>query len=42
MRAVGKSIGLEWAGDWKKNREFPHFQYTGGLSLADFKAGKRI
>lgn len=40
--AVGKSIGLEWAGDWKKNREFPHFQYTGGLSLADFKAGKRI
>jgi peptidoglycan L-alanyl-D-glutamate endopeptidase CwlK len=25
--AVGKYVGLEWAGDWPKNkREFPHFQ----------------
>lgn len=37
---LGKQCGLEWAGDWKKFREYPHFQYTGGLSLSDFLAGK--
>jgi peptidoglycan LD-endopeptidase CwlK len=41
--AVGRACGLEWAGDWKgKLIEFAHFQYTGGLSLADFKAGKTL
>lgn len=40
---LGKSVGLEWAGDWPKGkREFPHFQFTGGLTLADFQAGKRL
>jgi peptidoglycan L-alanyl-D-glutamate endopeptidase CwlK len=24
--AHGKAVGLEWAGDWTKFREFPHFQ----------------
>ncbi len=38
--ALGKSIGLEWAGDWRRFKEYPHFQYTKGLSLADFRAGK--
>lgn len=37
---MGKSIGLEWAGDWRHNREFPHFQYTGGLTLAELRTGK--
>lgn len=23
---IGKSLGLEWAGDWTKFKEFPHFQ----------------
>lgn len=36
--AAGKSVGLEWAGDWKSFPEFPHFQLTGGLKLADLKA----
>lgn len=40
--AVGRACGLEWAGDWKKFKEFPHFQFTGGLSLADFQKGKTI
>lgn len=31
--ALGKSVGLEWGGDWTKLKDFPHFQYTGGLSL---------
>ena len=37
---IGKNVGLEWAGDWHSFQEFPHFQYTGGLTLADFQSGK--
>jgi peptidoglycan L-alanyl-D-glutamate endopeptidase CwlK len=38
---MGEAVGLEWAGRWTgKLREMAHFQYTGGLTLADFKAGK--
>lgn len=40
--AIGESIGLEWAGHWKTFKEFPHFQFTGGLRLADFQAGKHF
>lgn len=39
---IGESVGLEWAGRWKKFREFAHFQFTDGLKLADFQAGKTI
>ncbi len=31
---IGKSVGLEWAGDWVRFREFPHFQLTEGMSLS--------
>lgn len=41
VAALAKAQGLEWAGDWKTFREFPHFQWTGGLTLADLQAGKR-
>lgn len=34
---IGKAQGLEWAGDWREFREYPHFQYTGGLSLAQLR-----
>jgi peptidoglycan L-alanyl-D-glutamate endopeptidase CwlK len=38
---IGESVGLEWAGRWTgKLREFAHFQYTGGLTLADLQSGK--
>jgi peptidoglycan L-alanyl-D-glutamate endopeptidase CwlK len=37
---IGESLGLEWAGRWVKFKELAHFQFTYGLSLADFKAGK--
>ena len=40
--ALGKAAGLEWAGDWKRFREFPHFQYTGGLTLAQLQKGAKI
>ena len=37
---LGEAAGLEWAGRWKTFREYAHFQYTGGLSLAQLAAGK--
>ena len=37
---IGESCGLTWAGRWTTFRELAHLQYTGGLSLADLKAGK--
>lgn len=39
---IGESVGLEWAGRWKTFKEYAHFQYTGGLSLSDFQAGKTL
>lgn len=39
---IGESIGLEWAGRWVKFKELAHLQYTNGLTLADFQAGKSI
>lgn len=35
---LGKSVGLEWGGDWTGFKDRPHFQYTGGLKIADCKA----
>lgn len=40
---IGEACGLEWAGRWHGHlREMAHFQYTGGLTLADFKQGRRL
>ena len=39
---IGESCGLEWAGNWKTFKEFPHFQYTGGLTMAQLNAGAKI
>lgn len=39
---IGESVGLEWAGRWKKFREYAHFQYTGGHNLAWFQSGERL
>lgn len=39
---IGESVGLEWAGRWKTFKEYAHFQFTNGLTLADFQAGKTI
>ena len=40
--AIGQECGLEWAGSWKTFKELAHFQYTGGLTIADLKEGKII
>ena len=36
----GESAGLEWAGRWTSFKEFAHFQYTGGLSMAQLRDGR--
>ena len=38
---IGQSIGLEWGGTWKTFKDYPHFQYTFGLTLKDLQRGKR-
>jgi len=40
--ALGEIWGLEWAGRWTRMKEFPHFQYRGGLTLQDFQSGKSL
>jgi peptidoglycan L-alanyl-D-glutamate endopeptidase CwlK len=31
---IGKACGLEWAGEWKRMREFPHFQHPNAKAMA--------
>lgn len=39
---IAESVGLEWAGRWRRFKEYGHCQYTGGLTLADFRNGKTL
>jgi len=39
---IAERCGLEWAGRWKSFKELAHCQYTGGLSIADFKNGRTL
>ena len=32
---LGKTVGLEWGGEWTTFKDLPHFQYTAGLTLAE-------
>jgi peptidoglycan L-alanyl-D-glutamate endopeptidase CwlK len=34
---LGKSLGLEWGGDWKSFPDRPHFQVRTGLTLAQMR-----
>lgn len=38
---LGESVGLEWAGRWTRFPELAHFQYTGGLTLAQLAQGRQ-
>lgn len=38
--AIGKTLGLEWGGDWKSFIDEPHFQLTKGKSLAQMREAK--
>lgn len=39
---AAKDVGLEWAGNWTSFKEYDHVQYTGGMTLKDFQAGKDL
>lgn len=36
---IAKLHELEWGWDWRRFRECPHLQYSGGLSIAQLQAG---
>ncbi|MES2465219.1 MAG: M15 family metallopeptidase [Armatimonadota bacterium] len=36
--AIGRSLGLEWGGDWKGIVDQPHFQCKSSLKIADMRA----
>jgi peptidoglycan L-alanyl-D-glutamate endopeptidase CwlK len=38
---LGKAQGLVWGGDFQSFKDMPHFQYTGGLTLEQARAGQR-
>ncbi|WP_372826548.1 M15 family metallopeptidase [Polaromonas sp.] len=42
VAAYGEGAGLEWAGRWRSFKEYAHFQYTGGLSMADMRAQRAV
>lgn len=39
---MGEQAGLEWAGNWIKFREYPHFQYTGGHDIVALQKGATV
>ena len=41
LGAIGKSIGFRWGGDFHSIKDRPHFEWSGSLTLADLRAGKR-
>jgi peptidoglycan L-alanyl-D-glutamate endopeptidase CwlK len=39
---IAEICGLEWAGRWVKMKEMAHCQFSGGLTIADLKSGKKV
>lgn len=37
---IGVDLGLTWGGNWRSFKDYPHFEWTGGLTLKDLKRGK--
>ena len=46
--AIGKSLGLEWGGDFKTIKDTPHFQYTyskrlgRNITLKELRSGAKL
>ena len=38
---IAKKIGFEWGGAWTSFKDTPHLQMLGGVSLANFRLGRR-
>ena len=41
VAAIAKSMGFDWGGDWLSFRDYPHLQYTKGLTLNQIAKGLR-
>jgi peptidoglycan L-alanyl-D-glutamate endopeptidase CwlK len=37
--AIGEAFGLEWGGRWLKLKDRPHFEFKGGKTLKELRAG---
>ena len=38
---IAKTYGFEWGGDWKSFKDTPHLQMLGGITLAEYRQGRR-
>lgn len=41
VATIAKSMGFSWGGDWTSFVDYPHLEYTKGLSINQLKAGLR-
>jgi peptidoglycan L-alanyl-D-glutamate endopeptidase CwlK len=39
---IGKELGFKWGGDWRRFKDYPHFEYTLGLSIHELQNGWRL
>ena len=39
--AIGAAIGFRWGGTFRTITDRPHFEWSGGLTLADIRGGER-
>lgn len=37
LSTIGKALGFEWGGDWKSIKDFPHYEWPTGLTLAQMR-----
>lgn len=40
LGAIGKRLGFRWGGEFAHLVDRPHFEWSGGLSLAQLRAGR--
>jgi peptidoglycan L-alanyl-D-glutamate endopeptidase CwlK len=38
---LGKELGFDWGGDWPGFKDYPHLEYTFGLSIRELQNGWR-
>jgi peptidoglycan LD-endopeptidase CwlK len=38
VAVAARDLGLEWGGDWKRFKDFPHFEFPTGLTMAQKRA----
>ncbi|MFG6115889.1 M15 family metallopeptidase [Halobacillus sp. MO56] len=39
--AIAKDLGFDWGGDWRRFKDYPHFQMDMGYSIRELKNGFR-